>query len=117
LVIEKPLSFLAAMPAETLAFETAKEGLGAFTRAASSFFGSVTKRRVGGLKEGVIGLGGGHHGFRLRAGEEMSIRQTQCVSGRGRLGGSGGAVVGGPGAAGVGGEVAVEEPDGHFEMA
>ena len=47
----------------------------------------------------------------------MSIRQTQCVSGGGRLGEGGGAVVGGPGLAGAGGEVAVEEPDGHFEMA
>ncbi len=64
------------MPAETLAFETAKDGFGAFTRAASSIFGSVTKRRVGGLKEGVIGLGGGHHVARLGAGEGMSILDT-----------------------------------------
>ncbi len=33
------------------------------------------------------------------------------------MGGGGGAVVGGPGLAGAGGEVAVEEPDGHFEVA
>ena len=36
-------------------------------------------RRVGGLKVGVIGLGGGHHVARLRAGVGMSILDTSCL--------------------------------------
>ena len=60
LVIEKPLSFRAAMPAETLAFETANDGLGALKRAARSFFGSVTKRWIGGGEDAFISLDDGH---------------------------------------------------------
>ena len=54
--MEKPLSFLAARPAETFALATAKECLGAFKRAASSFFGSVSKWRTGGREDGLMGL-------------------------------------------------------------
>ena len=46
----------AASPAETFARETSNECFGALKRAASSFFGSVTKRRGGRGEDGFIGL-------------------------------------------------------------